>query len=695
MGLLLLGAAFQSFALTIGRPSGNAWVGKPLDLVVPLELDRSDAGDGLCLEADVRQGDTRVEDKRVILSLDPGPSPDAPRVHLRTTRAIEEPVITVKLTAGCVTKSTRQYVLLADLPEPPPVVASPARPALAPAANATGGARDQSAPLAPSRPARVARAQAGQVAGSSNGAEAVSEAAPPPRKRVAPAPVMPKPNPAVAEAVPKPPSSTTRTQTAVAPASPADAAKEGKPRLQVEPLSPEPVTQVAPKPALASPEPEDPARRVQAQSPPQPVSAATAEQNQRDAERMKEMESALTSLREQSAQTQRQLLEMRGELAQAQASRYRNPLVYGLLALIALALIALALLWRAARRAHASAWWGADEQGPGGDAARPVLPRRGELLEEEDEADDEAGSAARADVSGLRSAQGLRVTALPAGLGASAFDRGQVRQVNAEELFDVQQQSEFFVSLGQHEQAIGVLREHIAANPGTSALAYLDLLGVLHLLGRRDDYAALAREFGHKFNAQVPDFENYSAEGRSLEHYRDALARIMERWPSQGTAELIEEFVFRKPDSHDESFDLPAYQELLLLYAVARDLSEYAGPWAVPVHVPAAPSAVRQRDSGAYVRSHQETAPTPCLTEAPEAASAAQPVPSRAMLPLELDLAELDRTAFETLPAPIESPPAQKPGPGPSDDPHVIDFDPSDPATDRGALRPRHLGVKR
>ena len=293
---------------------------------------------------------------------------------------------------------------------------------------------------------------------------------------------------------------------------------------------------------------------------------------------------------------------------------------------------------------------------------KPALPRRGELAEDDDEDedfDDDDGSAAPADVSGLRSAHGLRVTALPAGLGASAFDRGQVRQVNAEELFDVQQQSEFFVSLGQHEQAIGVLREHIAANPGTSALVYLDLLGVLHLLGRHDEYAAVAREFGQKFNAQVPDFEGFSAQGRSLEDYPDALARIMESWPSQGTAELIEELVFRKPGSPDESFELPAYQELLLLYAVARDLSEYTGAWAVPVAVPA-PSTVLRRDSGAP--DHRETAPMPYLPEGP---------------------------------APVEPRPAQEPASVAPADPHVIDFDPSIPDIDPGDLRPRHLGIKR
>ncbi|NUT16883.1 MAG: hypothetical protein HOQ33_20585, partial [Cupriavidus sp.] len=145
----MLGTALQASALTIGRPTGNAWIGKPLDLVIPLELDSSESGDSLCLEADVQQGDARIDDKRVTLSLEPGPSPDMPRVRLRTTRAIEEPVVTVRFTAGCATKSTRQYVLLADLPDAAPVTASPPR-LVPPAAVADGAERSASQPARPS-----------------------------------------------------------------------------------------------------------------------------------------------------------------------------------------------------------------------------------------------------------------------------------------------------------------------------------------------------------------------------------------------------------------------------------------------------------------------------------------------------------------------------------------------------------------
>ena len=713
--------------MTIGRPSGNAWIGKPLDLVIPLELDRSESGDSLCLEADVVQGETRLDDKRVTLSLDPGPNPDAPRVRLRTTRAVEEPVVTVRLTAGCVTKSTRQYVLLADLPEAPPVVASPSRlelPPLAAMPDRAGSSVPGQMPA--SRPtgaggSAAARASAGAAV---DGGQAP---APQPRRRVAAvapsasgAEVVRKPRPAV----PKP--------VAQAPA----ATAEPKSRLQVDALAPEPQAQ-APRPALApanagtpgtvgaaaasaqaaaapavpaSPQagapatasgatPAAPAVDPASASPAAIALAAATEQGRRDAERLKEMEATLAALREQSAQTQRQLLELRGSLGQAEADRYRNPVIYGLLALLALALMALVVLWRQARNARQAVWWGAaaEESAAGPAAAKPTLPRHGELADDDDDEDEaEASTATPADVSGLRSAaQGLRVTALPAGVGASAFQGTPARQVNAEQLFDVQQQSDFFMSLGQHEQAIGVLREHIAARPDTSAMAYLELLSLLKSLGRRTDYAAVAREFGHAFGVSVPDFDQFTGGEQGLEHYPDVLVHIVDKWPSQGTADLIEAFVFRKPDAAEDSFDLPAYQDLLLLYAVARDLSEYTGAWAAPQDVSVTPPLAMP--SGHAEHTYQRTAPMPFLPGAGTDNEVATPAAQEEELPqLGLDLSDLDRTAFETLRAPIEpGPAATRPPATPSVDPHVIDFDPFDPETNQGELRPRHLGVKR
>jgi hypothetical protein len=62
----------------------------------------------------------------------------------------------------------------------------------------------------------------------------------------------------------------------------------------------------------------------------------------------------------------------------------------------------------------------------------------------------------------------------------------------------------------------------------------------------------------------------------------------------------------------------------------------------------------------------------------PALAAGYAPVP-RAKPDIDMDLAEFDKTAFETMRAPMETP---KPTPAPSTDPHVIDFELFDPATE-------------
>lgn len=147
------------------------------------------------------------------------------------------------------------------------------------------------------------------------------------------------------------------------------------------------------------------------------------------------------------------------------------------------------------------------------------------------------------------------------------------RTVNAEELMDMQQQADFFMSLGQHDQAIAVLRNHISENAETSALAYLDLFAIYHKLGRRDEYDQLLVEFRRAFNAQVPDFDHFSATGYGLEAYQAALSRIEALWPTPRVLDVIEETIFRKPGREDGGgFAIEAYRELLMLYSVAKDI---------------------------------------------------------------------------------------------------------------------------
>lgn len=147
------------------------------------------------------------------------------------------------------------------------------------------------------------------------------------------------------------------------------------------------------------------------------------------------------------------------------------------------------------------------------------------------------------------------------------------RVVAAEELFDIQEQADFFLSLGQPDQAIEVLKNHITDNVETSALAYMDLFDIYHRTNRKPDYNELREEFNRVFNAQVPEFSKYGAQSNGLEDFPQVLGSIQAAWNRPHQAQdVIEESIFRQPEQ-DQTLDMAAYRELMLLYALAKELS--------------------------------------------------------------------------------------------------------------------------
>ena len=334
-----------------------------------------------------------------------------------------------------------------------------------------------------------------------------------------------------------------------------------------------------------------------------PTQAVLTPEEAERAARLQAMETTLAALRAQTAENQRTLADVRAQLAESRDSRYLNPLVYVLLALLLTALIAIAMLLRASRQRAAAAWW------------------NDSVVRDDDPRGPVTGGGSSSGGAGRVAAAAVAPAALAASVAKTddhdqAVKRQQeadadlapVRNVNTEELFDVQQQSDFFLSLGQHAQAIAVLSEHIAENPQTSALAYLDLLRIHHTLGNRDAYGRVGQEFERAFNATLPSFDNFNDGGNGLEHYRGTMARIAETWPATETLALIEELVFRKPGTDgNEAFDLAAYQELLLLYAVAKEVID-------PDSAPPAPvTPISYLDTAAHGPT---TAPAPLAAAA-------------------------------------------------------------------------------
>jgi tetratricopeptide (TPR) repeat protein len=595
IGTVFLAFAMDCSALSLGRARGAVLVGRPLELAIGLTLDAQDDAYSLCLQADVLYGDSKVSDSKVTLTLDNTRDPQSALIRLNAAQAVDEPVVTVFIRAGCAQKVTRRFVVLSELVvdtpsslnAPAAIESSVAAQVPSLAASLVPRAEAPSVPAAPAQaPSRPSTVRA--RAASAEPAAATAADKPRPRAaKVAGTPALPA-MPATSKAAEG------KLSTRLGAGDKA-VARTGKSRLKLDALDlvaeRDPTLKSSPD-LLSAPTTDEGQRSAAAAL----WRALTAQPQDilRDAERLKALERDLKAARDASTGSQARITDLTGQLAQARSERFDNWLVYTLGGILLLTLLGGgAWYWRQRRQSGDKTrdWWRALDRSDDGDVdpemfdlapkqktrswgrrksqSKPSMPLDVDLDVDESMFEDLK-----------RPAPVPSVSARPVLNDDIPMDRpdfvasmpGIPRAVNAEELFDIQQQADFFISLGQYDQAIEVLKTHISDNVETSALAYLDLFKIYHTLERREEFDALREDFNKVFNAEVPSFDNFSQQSNGLESYQTALSRIEALWPSSKVLDIIEESIFRKPGGSGEAFDLEAYRELLLLYAMAKDV---------------------------------------------------------------------------------------------------------------------------
>ncbi len=632
LSVLLLAAAFNSTALNLGRVRGAALVGQPLDLTIQAQLAPDESANSLCVEADVFHADTRQDPNRVRVSVEAGQQQTA-NIRVTSSSPIDEPVVTIYLKAGCNQKITRRYVMLADVPTeaaPPapqmlPLVTAPA--AVSPAAPVTSAA---SSPVSPSTD--TGGATQGVPPLPATATTPSGRPAPAPKRAAAPAkprPALKKPAqkqvekatpqvvekpvdkpvdktaekppaPAKTEAVAKPAPAKEDKPPAAKEAAPAKtkidekmtAGREaGQSRLKLDPL----VTL---------------AERVATLETTQSAPSAEA---MRDAQKVKALEDSVKTLVALAAKNEANMLEMRSQLQKAEAERLPMVWLYLLGGALLVSLAALAYLLtrrRSGSAADGDDWWsGSKAAGSAAAGSAPsattVAPSVHSQLRDsmpaslatqnslkttavsrpnlrddpESEIDVSLVEMSESNFDNLmqsgQSHGALRRGPLPPATDNSMATRAQpmelTRSINSEEIFDIRQQADFFVSLGQTDQAVRILENRINESGESSPLLYLDLLKIFHSLGLKQDYHQFREDFNLLFNSRVPEFSQYKEEGRSLEDYPQVLAHITALWATPKAQMVIEASIFRDPmDDKSKPFDLAAFRDLLLLHAVGQ-----------------------------------------------------------------------------------------------------------------------------
>lgn len=585
---VLLLAAFSSQALTLGRMRGAALVGQGLDIAVQVQMDPEDTPASLCFEADVFHADTRQDPRRVQVTVETAPASQLVNVRVVSSAPVDEPVVTVYLRAGCTQKTSRRYVLLADIATeqaapvavralPVPMINMPSEPAPAEAATVSVAAPAGGSAAAgpPERAATVATAR--RPVAPRKARPATKAPAPAARVRKAAPPKI---------AVPPTASSRQPKENLSAPGS------AGQPRLKLDPQE-----------VLSE-------RVATLESSAAEAPSGLAAREALEAQRLQSLENSVKTLLALAAKNEASLLEVRTQLQRAESERYRNPLVVGLIALLLACLAGIAFLLSRrdeSRRRRSGNWWGGSPSVPPTAVPAETAPAFGrpsgftpvsapsplatpDSLRDIREQTQRAGPRSvpapitQVDVNLVEMSESSFDSLMQSGASHSAIRKplsaepagyplalGRRKAINSEELFDIRQQADFFVSLGQTDQAVRILENRISESGESSPLAYLDLLKIFHSLGLKADFRQVREDFNLLFNARVSEFDNFNDEGSDLQEYPDVLGRVTEEWGTPSIFATIEAGLFRDQDSSQRKrLDLAAFRDLLLLHAIAQ-----------------------------------------------------------------------------------------------------------------------------
>jgi hypothetical protein len=549
-------ASTQASALTLGHVRGGALLGQALDVSVVVQFAADEDVASTCFAADVSYGEAPLERSRVTVKAQPGPQPNTQLVRITASALVDEATVTVNLVAACGPKASRRYVLLSDLQKEAsfaPVLAS----------------------------SETVAASVPSSRGDGLAAQPTATAAETSRK----------------------PKDAKKSQAPVKSASAVTAMKPAASNGKAEREAAIQAAKLVNTAAL-----EELQQRIAAIEQWQAGSSA-AEELLKSGTHAKALETDIKQLQMVGSKNQKSIQDIAAALESAESQNYGRLLVYALGAMLAACLAALAYVFARIKRAGSEAmpWWSGDaapaqaQRHPGSPVA-PVLPAA--VMQTDQQAVATVAPSATKEAQAAQAplvplpepedvdidlshtgAMDLTPTTMPVpvaavnGISSRAEDvqlsQGNLKAINTNEMLDVRQQAEFFMALGQHDEAVRLLESNITDSADVNPLVFLDLLKILHTLSRRADFERYREEFNHQFTGRIPEYSSFLMEGNGLEAYDDICQQIIVLWPTEYTIDFIEQCLVRVPeDDPEQGIDLEAFKDLLLLYGVLKRLDQ-------------------------------------------------------------------------------------------------------------------------
>ena len=583
-----------AWSLGVGRPQAASSLGQPLNLLFPVQLNPGETVTPECVRAEVSAGENPLASSGLHWQVE-GDGSRVTGVRLRSMQRIDEPIVSVQLSVGCPARLTRQYTAFIDPPglngeplvDPGPPAAATVSPALQ--------ALQESQPARPSEPAS-ARASTPRAAA-----------------------------PSAPSALSAPSREPRQSSTRQAPTREARAARPATPRLSLEPVealqSPAPALLAAEAAANAASAAEDARQQMLAMQ--KQLADMQAEQ--------KRSLAAMATLREE-------LQAAREQAASGGNASSIWVLGLSLLSLALAASSLLLWRSNRVHKREAGQHWLGDSRhdaqeaetvlppvatgpspftptdphsspaplmshlssdGPVASMAPSTIPMPLSLHEEPTRpaplmtstppappapprpparapttaADDALDALAALDAMEPLSLRFDRGDTLPAPLTADLG--GGAVTVTVEELIDLEQQVDFFMVLGQDDAAIELLSSRLNHRDAAGGLPFLKLMELYQRRGDREAFDRVGARFAEQFHARAPSWSDDLNQGEALEAHDELMSRLEAAWSDpEGSMSLLQDLLSNHQE-YSGDLGLPAYRDLLLLYAVARDRAEH------------------------------------------------------------------------------------------------------------------------
>ncbi|PRC91834.1 type IV pilus assembly protein FimV [Solimicrobium silvestre] len=156
--------------------------------------------------------------------------------------------------------------------------------------------------------------------------------------------------------------------------------------------------------------------------------------------------------------------------------------------------------------------------------------------------------------------------------------RGQSIQI--EEISDITQEAEFWMSVNDPNRAIEILEPQSLDENPSMPITWLYLLDLYQLVGNEKKYSELRIRFKHKFNTNIPHFGEVidPNNSRNLEDFPHLTSKCCAFWNTNYILPFLESLLVDDRDGERVGFDLPVYRDILLLISICIELERTKKP---------------------------------------------------------------------------------------------------------------------